>query len=356
MDSNGTNCPPTLRVSPWRTAESRGPCAAAGGSRFQSTHRALPPAGAVEATPRSLRSVGGDRSCDHWLAFARLDQLHIKAKRLQLANQNVERLGHTRLDGRFAFDDGLVNLGAAIHVIGLRGQQFLQDVRRSIRFQGPDFHFSEALATELRLAAQRLLGDQRVRPDGTRVDLVVDQVGEFEHVDVTDRDRLLELVTRHAVVQIRLARTRQFAFGQQRLDLELLGAVEYRRCEVHSFLHAVGYVLQGLVVEARELVNEGRVFEQDLHLPAKNFRLGVLLQQLANLLTDLMTCPTQVRLQDLSDVHAAGYAQRVEDDLDRRPVLEVRHVLFGEDAGEDALVTVAPGHLVADAQLALPGA
>src|ERR1017187_9989949 len=240
-----------------RAAESRGPCAAAGGSRFESTHRALPPAGAVEATPRSLRSVGGDRSCDHWLTFARLDQLHIKAKRLQLANQNVERLGHTRLDGRFAFDDGLVNLGAAIHVIGLRGQQFLQDVRCSVRFQGPDFHFSEALATELRLAAQRLLGDQRVRSDGTRVDLVVNQVGKFEHVDITDRDRLLELVTRHAVVQVRLARTRQFAFGQQRLDLELLGAVEYRRCEVHSFLHAVGYVLQGLVVEARELVNEG---------------------------------------------------------------------------------------------------
>src|ERR1017187_1461176 len=127
-----------------RAAESRGPCAAAGGSRFESTHRVLLPAGAVEATPRSLRSVGGDRSCDHWLAFARLDQLHIKAKRLQLANQNVERLWYTRLDGRFAFDNGLVNLGAAIHVIGLRGQQFLQDVRRSVRFQGPDFHFSEA--------------------------------------------------------------------------------------------------------------------------------------------------------------------------------------------------------------------
>src|ERR1035438_6067036 len=181
-----------------------------------------------------LRSVGGDRSCDHWLAFARLDQLHIKAKRLQLANQNVERLGNTRLDGRFAFDDGLVNLGAAIHVIGLRGQQFLQDVRRSVRFQGPDFHFSEALATELRLAAQRLLGDQRVRPDGTRVDLVVNQVGKFEHVDITDRDRLLELVTRHAVVEIRLAGSRQFAFRQQRLDLELLGSVEHWRSELDS--------------------------------------------------------------------------------------------------------------------------
>src|SRR5271165_4317741 len=43
------------------------------------------------------------------------------------------------------------------------------------------------------------------------------------------------------------------------------------------------------------------------------------------------------------------------DDLDRRPVLEVRHVLFGQDAGDNALVAVAPGHLVADAQLALHG-
>ena len=48
-------------------------------------------------------------------------------------------------------------------------------------------------------------------------------------------------------------------------------------------------------------------------------------------------------------------AERVEDDVHRTAVLQVRHVLLGEDAGDDALVAVAAGHLVADGQLALDG-
>ena len=53
-------------------------------------------------------------------------------------------------------------------------------------------------------------------------------------------------------------------------------------------------------------------------------------------------------LQDLADVHPARHAERVEEDLDRRAVGQERHVLFGEDLGDDALVAVPAGHLVAD--------
>ena len=94
---------------------------------FASVLRVLLPAGAVEAaTPILKRSVGGDGRFDQGLLARRLDQLHIEAQRLQFTNQHVERFRHTRLDGRFAFDDGLVNLGTAIDVVRLRGQQFLQ--------------------------------------------------------------------------------------------------------------------------------------------------------------------------------------------------------------------------------------
>ena len=65
--------------------------------------------------------------------------------------------------------------------------------------------------------------------------------------------------------------------------------------------------------------------------------------------------PAEVGLEDLPHVHARGHAERVEDDLDRRPVGEVRHVLLGQDPGDDALVAVAAGHLVADGELALHG-
>src|ERR1700731_2145585 len=41
------------------------------------------------------------------LPVADLDQLDVEAERLQLADQHIERLGHTRLDGCLALDDGL---------------------------------------------------------------------------------------------------------------------------------------------------------------------------------------------------------------------------------------------------------
>ena len=60
-------------------------------------------------------------------------------------------------------------------------------------------------------------------------------------------------------------------------------------------------------------------------------------------------------LEDLPDVHAARHAERVEDDVDRLAVGGVGHVLDREDLGDDTLVAVAAGELVADADLALLG-
>ena len=68
-----------------------------------------------------------------------------------------------------------------------------------------------------------------------------------------------------------------------------------------------------------------------------------------------MERPTEVRLEDLADVHPARHAERVEDDVDRGAVRQEGHVLRREDLGDDALVAVAAGHLVADADLALLG-
>jgi len=48
-------------------------------------------------------------------------------------------------------------------------------VRGAVSFERPNFHFAEALATELRLAAERLLRDERVRANAAGVDFVVDK-------------------------------------------------------------------------------------------------------------------------------------------------------------------------------------
>src|SRR5262249_46926048 len=166
----------------------------------------------------------------------------------------------------------------------------------------PDLHFAEALAAELRLAAERLLRDERVRPDRARVDLVVDQVRQLEHVDVAHRHVLLERHARHAVVKARLAAARQARSLEPLLDLALGRAVEDRRREVQA---------------------------------------------------ERVRGPAEVRLENLADVHTRRNAERVEHDFHRRAIRQIRHVLFGQDARDDALVAVAAGHLFADRQLSL---
>ena len=82
-------------------------------------------------------------------------------------------------------------------------------------------------------------------------------------------------------------------------------------------------------------------------------RIGVVADLLA---VDLPAPPggvAEVGLEDLAHVHAGRDAEGVEDDVDGRAVGQVGHVLDREDLGDDALVAVAAGELVADADLAL---
>ena len=60
-------------------------------------------------------------------------------------------------------------------------------------------------------------------------------------------------------------------------------------------------------------------------------------------------------LQHLTDVHTAGHADWVEDDVHGCAILEVRHILRREDAGDHALIPVPPSHLVALRDLAALG-
>jgi len=63
--------------------------------------------------------------------------------------------------------------------------------------------------------------------------------------------------------------------------------------------------------------------------------------------------PPEVRFQNLADVHTGWHAQRIQHDLDGRPVGEIRHVLLRQDAGDDTLVPVPASHLIAHRKLAL---
>src|SRR6185437_2452432 len=78
-----------------------------------------------------------------------------------------------------------------------------------------------------------------------------------------------------------------------------------------------------------------------------------LVEQIADLPAEARRGPTEMGLEDLTDIHAARHAERIEHDVDMRAVLEIRHVLDRHDARDDALVAVTAGHLVAGLKLAL---
>src|SRR3546814_13649303 len=98
----------------------------------------------------------------------------------------------TRTDTLFPYTTlfrSLVHARAPVGVVRLHRQHFLQRVGCAVSLECPDFHFTEALATELRLATQRLLSDERVRTGRPRVHLVVDQMVQLPVVHVADRAR-----------------------------------------------------------------------------------------------------------------------------------------------------------------------
>src|SRR5437762_1765681 len=97
---------------------------------------------------------------------------------------------------------------------------------RTIRLQRPDLHLAQPLAAKLGFAAQRLLGHQRIRPDGTGVDLIVHQMVELEHIHVPNCDRASERLAGPAVVKKALSGFWQLRLFQQRLDLRFRRALE----------------------------------------------------------------------------------------------------------------------------------
>ena len=119
-------------------------------------------------------------------------QLDVEAERAHFLDEHVEAFRHARFERIVAAHDRLVDLGTAGHVVRLHGQHLLQRVGGAVRFERPHLHFAEALAAELRLAAQRLLGDERVRADRASMDLVVDKMVQLQHVLVADRDLAIE--------------------------------------------------------------------------------------------------------------------------------------------------------------------
>ena len=255
-----------------------------------------------------------------------------------------------------AIHDRLVHLRAAVHVVGLDREHFLQGVRSTVGLERPHFHFAEALAAELRLATQRLLRDERVRARGTRVHLVVDQMVELQHVHVAHGHFAFEALARTTVVQHRLTGKRQIGELQHVLDLFLGRTVEHRRCHRHAVTQVARQGLDLVIVQRVDIRTLTAGLVVDLVQELADLRsIARVIEHATDLVTDALRCPSQVRLEDLSDVHTRRHAQRIEHDVDRRTVCIERHVFDRDDRGDHTLVAVTAGHLVARLNTTLHG-
>ena len=208
-------------------------------------------------------------------------EVDAQAEAAKLMEEHIERFGDAGGGHGIAFDNGFVSLGAAVDVVRLDGEDLLKDVGGAEGFERPYLHLTEALSAELGFTAEGLLGDERVRTDGASVHLVLDHVTELKHVDDAYGGGLVEAFAGAAVVEVGLA-----VAGQT-----------------------------GLVGPCVEVI-EGSAVED---------RGG-------ELLAEFTAGPSEDGLEDLSEVHTRGHAQRVEDDVDRSTVGEEGHILLADDA------------------------
>src|SRR2546429_1772287 len=155
-------------------------------SSFLLLCRVFPELFALEADAKVQRDLGDVLFTQYDLALVLAQDLDPEREPFELLDQHAERLRDAGLERVVALDDRLVGLDAAHDVVRLHGEDLLQDVRGAVGLERPHLHLAEALAAELSLASQRLLGDQAVGARRACVDLVLDEVSQLEHVDLTD--------------------------------------------------------------------------------------------------------------------------------------------------------------------------
>ena len=110
------------------------------------------------------------------------------------------------------------------------------------------------------------------------------------------------------------------------------------------------------IIKYRDIFVEGLLAVDLFHFVPQLGHLALahgLIEHLADLFAEPGRRPPEMGFQNLSDIHARRHTERIEHDIDVRAVFEVRHVFKRRDLGDNTLVTVTTGHLVARLQLAL---
>ena len=186
--------------------------------------------------------------------------------------------------------------------------------------------------------------------------LVIHQMVKFQHVFHAHRDLAGKLFARTSVEDNRLAAFVEARTTQRIVHIRLFRPVEHRGRN----RHALGHVARQLQHIGFFPIREGRLVSvipvgqaQRLAHRGQVARAAELFQSVVDLQAQAARGPAHVGFQDLTDVHARRHAQRVQHQVNGGAIGQERHVLDGNDLGDDTLVAVTASHLVARLQLAL---
>src|SRR5450631_3227296 len=117
-------------------------------------------------------------------------------------HQYIEGLRYARPGDTIAFHDGFISFRTADDIIRLEGKQFLENIGSAVGFEGPHFHFTESLTTELCLTTQRLLCNETVRPDTAGVHFIIHHMVQFFDGYNDHRSFLVETITGFTIIQV----------------------------------------------------------------------------------------------------------------------------------------------------------
>ena len=81
---------------------------------------------------------------------------------------------------------------------------------------------------------------------------------------------------------------------------------------------------------------------------ANHFLGGTVEHRRDRLESELRSCPTEMRFQNLAHIHTTGNTEGIEHDLDWRAIFQERHIFYGQNLCDDALIAMTAGHLIAN--------
>src|SRR5664280_1436323 len=172
---------------------------------------------------------------EHYLGTLRVSvpclrqRLQVQPKPTKFFHKNVERLWRTCFEEIVSFCETFVSHTSALKIVRFNRQHLLQYGRGTIRLQGPYFHFSKALTTELCFATDWLLCNEGIAAGRARMHLVFSQVNQLEDICFSYGNLAIEVFAKHTVANVLLAAVAKSGLAQKSFDLFLGSAVEHGR-------------------------------------------------------------------------------------------------------------------------------